>query len=268
MPNLRATQDDILKLTEALEFMPLAIVQEAAYIRHPVSRYSVAKYLEDFQSGDSQKLKLLDHDVDNIHRDIHAKNSILVTWSLSFEHTHQTRPSATDLLSLMSLFGIPEAVLHKQIPQEPILVKAKKQKITEWFNSKFHNKRSSSAVKRDSSEDFEESDVANIVFDIQYDIMMLRDYCLVLIDQDSSSSEMHRLGQLPMQKWLAANDELEKWRTIFVGKLNSEFIDWPSDEDRSLYRSLFPHVQSASLKRPLSRLALSSWALFLYKAAS
>lgn len=74
-----ATQDDIMKLTETLEFMPLAIVQAAAYIRHPASRCFVAQYLEDFQSSDSQKLKLLDYDVGNIHRDMDAKNSILVT---------------------------------------------------------------------------------------------------------------------------------------------------------------------------------------------
>lgn len=127
-----ATQDDIMKLTETLEFMPLAIVQAAAYIRHPASRCFVAQYLEDFQSSDSQKLKLLDYDVGNIHRDMDAKNSILVTWSLSFEHIRQTQPSAADLLSLMSLFdrqGIPEAVLQKQIPQEQIPRKREKRKI-------------------------------------------------------------------------------------------------------------------------------------------
>ncbi|CAI7647863.1 unnamed protein product [Penicillium pancosmium] len=264
-----ATQDDIMKLTEALEFMPLAIVQAAAYIRHPASRCSVAQYLEDFQSSDSQKLKLLDYDVGNIHRDMDSKNSILVTWSLSFEHIRQTRPSAADLLSLMSLFdrqGIPEAVLQKQIPQEQTPRKKEKGKIREWFNLKFRSGRASCAAKRDSPDYSKESGATNVAFDVQRDVMMLRDYCLVSIGQDSSFG-MHRLVQLSMQKWLAANGELEKWKFVFVEKLDSEFPGWANDEDWSLCRSLFPHVQSALSQKPLSRLALSRWASLLYKAA-
>jgi hypothetical protein len=135
-----ATQDDIMKLTEALEIMPLAIVQAAAYIRHPASRCSIAQYLEDFQSSDAQKLELLDYDVCNIHRDMDAKNSILVTWSLSFERIRQTRQSAADLLSLMSLFdrqGIPESVLQKQIPQEQTLRKRESGKSENGPNQSF-----------------------------------------------------------------------------------------------------------------------------------
>ncbi|KAJ5975877.1 kinesin [Penicillium waksmanii] len=263
-----ATQDDIMNLTEALEFMPLAIVQAAAYIRHPASRCSADQYLEDFHSSDSEKLKLLEYEVGNIHRDMDAKNSILVTWSLSFEHIRQMRLSAADLLSLMSFFdrqGIPEAVLQRQIPQEQILGKKEKWKVTEWFYSMFYSRGSSSTVNPNSPEDSEKSGAANVVFDIQRDIMMLRDYCLVSIGQESSSFEMHRLVQLSMQKWLEANGELEKWKTVFVETLNSEFPHWANVGDWSFGRSLFPHIQSALSQRPLSKLALCSWASLLYK---
>lgn len=37
-----------------------------------------------------------------MHRDWEAKNSILLTWQISFDHIRRIRQSAVDLLSLMS----------------------------------------------------------------------------------------------------------------------------------------------------------------------
>ncbi|KAF4161066.1 hypothetical protein CNMCM6936_009710 [Aspergillus lentulus] len=53
---------DIMKLTAALEYMPLAIVQAASYIRQRAPRSSVKQYLQQFESSDSRKLSLLEHE--------------------------------------------------------------------------------------------------------------------------------------------------------------------------------------------------------------
>ena len=52
---------DIAELAAALEYMPLAIVQSAAYICQRAPRCSVRQYLEDFQKSDSKKTRLLEH---------------------------------------------------------------------------------------------------------------------------------------------------------------------------------------------------------------
>jgi len=100
---------DVVDLATALEFMPLAIVQAAAYISQRAPRCSVQQYLEEFRKSDRKKTSLLNHEGGQLRReggqlrrDLEAKNSIIITWQISFDHIRQARPSAADLLSLMS----------------------------------------------------------------------------------------------------------------------------------------------------------------------
>ena len=109
--------DHVAELATALEFMPLAIVQAAAYISQRAPRCSVRQYLQEFQKSDRKGTSLLSHEGEQLRRDREAKNSIIITWQISFHHIRQIRPSAADLLSLMSFFdrqGIPEALLQSQ----------------------------------------------------------------------------------------------------------------------------------------------------------
>ncbi|QKX61690.1 uncharacterized protein TRUGW13939_08845 [Talaromyces rugulosus] len=109
---------DIVPLVEELEFMPLAIVQAASYITHRSPSCSVSQYLEKLRQSDRQATKLLNHEGHHTHRDWEAKNSILLTWQISFDHIRGTRQSAANLLSLMSFFdwqGIPEDLLRVQV---------------------------------------------------------------------------------------------------------------------------------------------------------
>jgi hypothetical protein len=103
------------ELSKALDYMPLAITQAAAYIYQRAPRSSIAKYIKDLTKSDKTKAALLSHDTGDLRRDLSASNSIIVTWQISFDHIRMTRPSAADLLSLMSFFdrqGIPEDLLH------------------------------------------------------------------------------------------------------------------------------------------------------------
>lgn len=49
----------IAQLAAALEFIPLAIVQAAAFIKQRASRESVTQYLKRFQKSDKQKSPFL-----------------------------------------------------------------------------------------------------------------------------------------------------------------------------------------------------------------
>lgn len=110
-----AEKDGAAELATALEFMPLALVQAGAYIRQQAPRCSVRQYLEQFCKSDKKKTRLLKEEAGHLRRDTEAKNSIIITWQISFDYINRTRRSAVDLLSLMSLFdrqGIPEALLR------------------------------------------------------------------------------------------------------------------------------------------------------------
>lgn len=92
------------QLVEELEFMPLAIVQAASYIRNRAPRCSVSQYLGDFRKSDEKATRLLRNETGLLYRDREAKNSILVTWQISFDYIRRIKPSAADLLCLMSFF--------------------------------------------------------------------------------------------------------------------------------------------------------------------
>jgi hypothetical protein len=88
--------------------MPLAVVQVAAFINQRALQCLVREYIEKFQKTDRSKTSLLTHVAGHHRRDRDAKNSIILTWQISFNYIHQERPSAADLLSLMSLLENPD----------------------------------------------------------------------------------------------------------------------------------------------------------------
>ncbi|KAJ5261249.1 P-loop containing nucleoside triphosphate hydrolase protein [Penicillium angulare] len=69
----------ITQLVTALEFIPLAIVQAAAFIKQKAPRETVTQYLERFQKSDRQKINLLKYEGGQLRRDPEAKNCILLT---------------------------------------------------------------------------------------------------------------------------------------------------------------------------------------------
>ena len=82
---MQEDSNDIAELAAALEFMPLAIIQAAAYISERAPQYSMRQYLEQFQKSDRKRTSLLDYEGGQLRRDREAKNSI-ITWQISFNH--------------------------------------------------------------------------------------------------------------------------------------------------------------------------------------
>lgn len=239
---MQAAIEDIAKLVEALEFIPLAIVQSAAYIRKRAPRYSVRQYLEGFQKSDHKKARLLNHAAGHLQRDWDAKSTILITWQISFDHIQETRPSAAALLSLMSFFdrqGIPEELLHDKKSHE----------------DSDESDDEDSTIDSESDDEFEE------------DIMTLRDYSLISISEDGEVFEMHRLVQVSMRIWLETRGEIEHWKEQFIEKLVGGF-PYHAYEDLGKCQLLFPHVQAAMSQRPSLRKPLTQWIRLLEKAAT
>ncbi|KAJ5655131.1 hypothetical protein N7507_007081 [Penicillium longicatenatum] len=235
------------QLVEELEFIPLAIAQAAGFIRNRAPRYSVSRYLKDFQQSDSEAIKLLQKEAGYFDRDWEAKNSILVTWQISFGYLRHEKPSAVELLSLMSFFDrqdIPESVIRGQ----PLA-----------------NSRTIRTKLSDESSDGESSGPDGGP-EFEDDIATLRSFSFISIRENGTSFTMHRLVQLTTRAWLKCHGEIERWKNKFISNMHSEF---PSGryENWEKCRSLYPHVRSAIYQQPESRLCLLRWATLLYRGA-
>jgi tetratricopeptide (TPR) repeat protein len=221
-------QNDAAALVKALDYMPLAISQAAAYISQRAPRATVSRYLNVIRKGDQERARLLDIEIEDPRRDGSASNSIMATWQISFEHIRTVRPSATQLLSLMSLFdrqGIPESLL---------------------VGNYHHNEVASS--------DFED------------DVNILMSFDLVMADVNGSQFSMHRLVQFSTKTWLELYDELERWKERYA-TLMDENYPVGRYENWTVCQALFPHAQAAVGCQPKDTKALQAWASVLFKAS-
>ncbi|KAI9674383.1 MAG: hypothetical protein M1822_009061, partial [Bathelium mastoideum] len=242
---------ELSDLAAALEYMPLAIIQAAAYIFHRASRYSVRQYLEEFRKSDRKKTSLLDYEEGQLRRDSKAKNSIITIWQISFDYICQNNPSAADLLSLMSFFdrqGIPEDLLRYRLTEAAV------------------QERSVLEDRSDTNENEDDRSDSSEIDERDDDILILRNHHFITIGTNSSTFEMHSLVQLAMRKWLEANSQLEKWKQQFIKNLYAEF---PTGEFENWAKcqALFPHAQSMMAQQPEGHDSLIDWASILYKAA-
>ena len=242
--------DDIAKLAAELEYMPLAIAQSAAHICQRRPRYSVQQYLEDFRKSDREKTSLLNYEGGQLRRDWEAKNSIIITWQISFEYIQQNWPSAADLLSLMSFFdrqGIPESLIRNG---------------AQTGGDSGCSRQLDEDKERDRGE---ESDADAEEDTFEDDIQVLRNYLFVSCDTEQTF-EMHALVQLAMRKWLEATEQLEPWKQRFIHSLSVAFPPGKY-ENWTRCQALFPHVKSAMAQRPIAEGSLSNWVLLMYHAA-
>ena len=186
--------------------MSLAIVKAAAYITRR-SRFSVSQYLEKTQKNHREVIRLLNHE-GRLHRDWEAKNSILPTWQIFFDHIQEVQPSAADLLSMLSIFD------RQGIPGSMFRIK----------QSQINNNNSSTGSIDDSPSEDGENSVSSTNQDqsLEDDITTLCDYSLVSVGQ-KSTIVMHRLVQLTVHTWLKLNHRLDHWKTIFIVNLWREF---------------------------------------------
>lgn len=246
-------RDEHERLLNELDFIPLAIVQAAAYLRQRAPRYSIREYLEDFRKSDRKKTSLLNYAGNHLRRDEEAKNSIIITWQISFEHIQQIRPSAADLLSLMSFFdrhGIPELLLQNQARTE---------------EADRGRRQPSESDNKEQQEDSEDSASQCSNGDFEDDVQLLRSYSFLSCNKDRTF-EMHALVQLATRKWLEANGKSELWKQHCIRYLSAKFPKG-SYENWPLCQALYPHIKSAFLQRPKENKSLLEWASLMHDAA-
>ena len=117
LPRDKSPEKDALQLVQLLEKLPLAITQAAAYISKGSGARSISLYLKLLESD---QVRLLEYTANDIRRDSEGReldfsNSVLKTWSISFEYIKMRNPDAAEILCFMSL------VVGQGIPMEYLL---------------------------------------------------------------------------------------------------------------------------------------------------
>lgn len=225
---------DSYELAKALDHIPLAITQAAAYIKQRAPRCTVAEYIDHVAKTKASKRSVLDRDEGDLRRDREAKNSIFLTWQISIERIERVRPSAADLLYLMSCFdrqAIPESLLYIPTDQNRVVSGAVD---------------SQKGVQDDVSNSIDDSDDSLGSHDEAFedDIAVLRGYSFIETAAKPDIFRMHRLVQLATQKWVKQRGHLELWQSRFISNLCDAFPR-PGQKNRDLCHSLFPHGAAA-----------------------
>ncbi|GAB7349483.1 hypothetical protein MBLNU459_g0195t1 [Dothideomycetes sp. NU459] len=246
-----------LLLLQALDYMPLAITQAAAYINRRGPLGSVEKYVKLFRKSEKSRMSLLNEVAGDLRRDDSAYNSIIVTWQISFEQINDARPSAANLLSLMSFFnrqGIPGFLLQSWRTQ---------------YSSGSHTLSGHSSDASDDSDKYStcSSDVSN-EDDPEFveDITTLRNYCLISVEKDDTTFEMHRLVQLSTRSWLKKHNRVDLWRGRFLAALSANFPTGDF-ENWEKCQALFPHAEAAEAEKPHDQESLHDLMIALKNAA-
>jgi len=110
--NLINSQQDTAELLAQLTYLPLAIVQAAAYINE--NGITLVDYLSLLAEQEEDVVDLLSEEFEDDWRYHNVKNPVAVTWLISFEQIRHRDPLAADYLSFMAcvdLKNVPQSLL-------------------------------------------------------------------------------------------------------------------------------------------------------------
>ncbi|KAH7317796.1 hypothetical protein BKA65DRAFT_483263 [Rhexocercosporidium sp. MPI-PUGE-AT-0058] len=209
--------DVATELLVALEFMPLAIVQAAAYILRRIPRFSVREYLQGFRESDLKRISLLDYNSKQLRRDKEAKNSIIVTWQISFDHIRKIRPSAADLLSFMSFFdrhGIPDFLLQNRSEQ--------KQSRQDQSESTASNYTNDTGYSDDDEDNLSQSSLSDR---FEEDVLVLRNYSFISVNANGKTFEISRADrEVEIAVYQESSRRTSYGRVRELGKMSGTFF--------------------------------------------
>lgn len=94
--------DDLSMLSSRLEYLPLALIQAAAFIQE--NSISVCEHLRLLNKSDQDLVDLLSEEFETVGRDSKTPRTVAETRILSFEQIQRQNAFVSELLSLMSLF--------------------------------------------------------------------------------------------------------------------------------------------------------------------
>ncbi|KAK2789171.1 hypothetical protein FQN53_002396 [Emmonsiellopsis sp. PD_33] len=104
--------DDVTRLMDRLEHVPLAIIQAVSFLQH--TSFSISRYLELLDEGDNVLVDALSQSFEAEGRDDSIQNAVTATWIISFDQIREQYPAASDIFARLCFFdrqGIPREFL-------------------------------------------------------------------------------------------------------------------------------------------------------------
>ncbi|KAL7895034.1 hypothetical protein HDV64DRAFT_258055 [Trichoderma sp. TUCIM 5745] len=230
-----------IHFVKGLGLNPLAITQAALYLgMYMPKTTTLVDYLEKLEESAAEKTRLLHFD----------DSSILKTWKASFDFICSQRPSAANLLWLMSFFdrrGIPKWLLVSDIRGN---------------NTPRANSPSIMGRLELDDSDGVTNDESTDTFDGDIDILMK--HHIISANRTRDMFEMHVLVQLAARMSMS-DAETQIHSEQFIHRLATEFptsplVGW------STCQELFEHVQEAAKCYP-SEDAVEEWMTLLFNGA-
>ncbi|PGH10399.1 hypothetical protein GX51_00157 [Blastomyces parvus] len=119
--DLLADDKAAITLLEQLVFLPLAIIQAAAYIN--TNDIELSDYTTLLQDQEPDVIELLSEDFGDDGRYQEIQNPVATTWLISFQQIQQMNPLAADYLSFMACIS-PRNIPQSLLPPAPSKKKA------------------------------------------------------------------------------------------------------------------------------------------------
>ncbi len=239
------TSSELLTLLSRLEYLPLALIQAAAFIQ--ANTITVSEYLRLLSISDRHTVDLLSEDFETAHgRDSETLRAVAETWIPSFEQVQRQNPLASELLSLMSLFdrqAIPLEFLstYMELKQEeeiggprrlPPLMRPPLQSYGGLFRLIVKPPQTT------PSPDFLPHGKDEIR--LTKALGVLKAFSFITEDR-GHGFDMHRLVQLVTRKWLAKQGKLGLFETEALMAATHAY-PWPEFESRATCSAYMPHV--------------------------
>jgi tetratricopeptide (TPR) repeat protein len=105
----------VARLLQELTYLPLAIVQAAAYLNRN-SHLTIRDYLNLLRGTEKDVVDLMSREFPDDTRYEDSRNGVATTWIVSFSQIQQTDPAAAQLLSFLSCVE-PKAIPQSLLPQ-------------------------------------------------------------------------------------------------------------------------------------------------------
>ncbi|MCJ1473826.1 hypothetical protein MMC13_002478 [Lambiella insularis] len=107
-------EKELQKLAEKLDYIPLALLQAAAFIRQ--NSFSVPDYLKVLDDNESELTKLLEHELGSEHERDDMAKAVMSTWKAAIDEIHVHCPAAVEIISLIAFYDvqhIPKSLLRQ-----------------------------------------------------------------------------------------------------------------------------------------------------------
>ncbi|RBQ64734.1 hypothetical protein FVER14953_11283 [Fusarium verticillioides] len=192
------SEKTLVELSSRLEFLPLALVQAAAFIQE--NSITVGEYLELLDGSQNDLVELLDEEFETVGRGSDTPRAVAQTWMLSFQQIERQYLFASELLSLMCFFD------RQKIPLDFVDFYARETLPTE----------------------------SNTKLQLVKALGVLKAFCFIRAEKGGDHT-MHRLVQLVTRTWLARKGRIAEF-TRHAFSAVSDFYPYAEFDDAEWWK--------------------------------